>query len=141
VLGVEGDIGLADVIGSYGTDRANGSAGSARVEWDAALRARFGAAFGRSLIYAAGGVAFAGYEFKGGPNSDRICCGFSDTLTGWTIGAGVERAVTSHLITRLEYRYSDYGAASGALKPAYPGVKMRTTNTTSVVRAGVAYKF
>lgn len=141
VLGVEGDIGLDDVIGDYRNDKGFTSAGSARLEWDASLRARFGASFGRSLLYATGGVAFAGYEFKGGPNFNRVCCGYSDTLTGWTVGAGVEHAVTAHLITRLEYRYTDYGTATGALDPAFPSVKMRTESSTSVVRAGLAYKF
>lgn len=141
VLGVEGDIGLDDAIGSFRDDRGITSAGSARLEWDAALRGRFGASFGRSLVYATGGIAFAGYEFKGGPDSGRVCCGYSETLTGWTVGAGVEHAITNHLITRLEYRYSDYGDASARLEAGYPNVKMRTENTMSTVRAGLAYKF
>ncbi len=93
------------------------------------------------MIYATGGAAFGGFEFKGGPNWNRSCCGYSDTLTGWTVGAGVEHAFTDHLITRLEYRYTDYGTASGMLDPAFSTTKMKTDSTTSVVRAGIAYKF
>jgi len=142
VLGVEGDIGLADVIGNYQSDRGATSAGSAKLEWDASLRARFGATFGRSMVYATGGVAFGRYDFKGGPNwGNRICCGYSETLTGWTIGAGVEHAFTDHLITRLEYRYTDYGSASGTLDPAFSWTTMKTASTTSVIQAGIAYKF
>ena len=37
----------------------------------------------------------------------------SDTLTGWTVGAGCEHAWTNHFTTRIEYRYTDYGRASG----------------------------
>lgn len=141
VIGVEGDIGLDDVIGDFRDDRGITSAGSSRLEWDASIRGRFGAAFGRTLAYATGGVAFGGFEFKGGPNSDRVCCGYSDTLTGWTVGAGVEHAITTHLITRLEYRYTDYGDGSGRLDPAFPGVKMKTENTMSTIRVGLGYKF
>jgi outer membrane immunogenic protein len=141
VLGVVGDIELADVVGSYHTADGITSTGSARMEWDASLRARVGAVFGRVLVYATGGFAFGGFEFKGGPNFDRLCCGYSDTLTGWTVGAGVEHALTSRLIARLEYRYTDSGSVSGKLQPSYPWVKMKTDTTTSVVRAGLAYKF
>jgi outer membrane immunogenic protein len=141
VIGVEGDIGLDDVVGNFRDDRGITSAGSARLEWDASIRGRFGAAFGRTLAYATGGLAIGGFEFKGGPDSDRVCCGYSDTLTGWTVGAGVEHAITSHLVTRLEYRYTDYGDASGRLEPAFPNVKMRTENTMSTIRAGLGYKF
>jgi outer membrane immunogenic protein len=69
------------------------------------------------------------------------CCGYSETLTGWTLGAGWDFAVTSHWITRIEYRYTDYGSTSDKLKPTFPGTRMHTENTTSVIRLGAAYKF
>lgn len=141
VVGVEGDIEAADLSGSYSNANGITSTGSADMTWDASIRARIGAAFGRSLLYATGGVAFAGYDFEGGPLPKPACCGYSDTLTGWTVGGGWDFAITSRWITRVEYRYTDYGSTSGKLKPTFPGTKMRTENTTSVVRLGVAYKF
>lgn len=141
VLGVEGDIEAADLSGSYSNSNGITSTGSADMTWDASIRARIGAAFGRSLLYATGGVAFAGYDFEGGPLPKPACCGYSDILTGWTVGGGWDFAITSRWITRVEYRYTDYGSTSGKLKPTFPGTKMRTENTTSVVRLGVAYKF
>ena len=141
VVGFEGDIEAADLNGSYTDKSGITSTGSADMSWDASIRARLGAAFGRSLLYATGGIAFAGYDFEGGPLPKPVCCGYSDTLTGWTVGAGWDFAVAPRWITRFEYRYTDYGGTSEKLKPTYPGTKMRTENTTSVVRLGVAYKF
>ena len=34
----------------------------------------------------------------------------SDTRTGWTLGAGLEAAVTNNVVTRVEYRYTDLGS-------------------------------
>ena len=143
VLGLEGDFEGTDLNGSFRNNSGATSAGSADMNWDASIRGRLGLAFDRSLLYVTGGVAFADYDFQGGPNfgSPIPCCGFSDTLTGWTVGAGFEQAWTGHLTTRIEYRYTDYGSASGGLPPFFPGVKMSTKNTTSVVRVGIGYKF
>jgi outer membrane immunogenic protein len=141
VFGVEGDFEAADLSGSYNDFSGITSGGRARMEWDASIRARFGAAFGRSLLYATGGAAFARYEFNGGPATFQSCCGYSEDLTGWTLGGGWEVALTNRITTRIEYRYTDYGNASGPLKPTFPGVNMKVKNTTNVVRAGVAYRF
>jgi outer membrane immunogenic protein len=144
VTGLEGDIEGADLSGSFSNHSADTSTGSARMNWDGSLRARVGAALGPSLPYLTGGVAFAGYKFTGGPvpSPGFACCGsFSSTLTGWTVGVGLDYAFTRHLVGRIEYRYSDYGKAHGALNPLYPGVTMTTDNTTSVVRVGLSYKY
>ncbi len=33
----------------------------------------------------------------------------NETLHGWTVGTGVDYALTDRIFTRLEYRYNDYG--------------------------------
>ena len=35
-----------------------------------------------------------------------------DTLVGWTIGGGIEAALTRNWLLRGEYRYADYGTQS-----------------------------
>jgi outer membrane immunogenic protein len=144
VAGLEADIEAADLNGSFSNTSGLTSTGSSRLDWDASIRARFGAAVGPALPYLTGGVAFAGYNFTGGPlpSSGGACCGaFSSTLTGWTVGAGWDYAFTRHLVGRIEYRYTDYGKAHGELLPAQPGIFMTTSNTTSVVRVGMSYKY
>jgi outer membrane immunogenic protein len=143
VAGLEADIEAADLSGSFSNASGITSQGSARLDWDASLRARFGEAFGPSLPYLTGGVAFGGYKFTGGPLpiAGPCCGGYSETLTGWTVGAGWDYAFTRHLVWRIEYRYTDYGKASGGLPPPFPGVTMPTKNTTNVVRVGLSYRY
>ena len=89
-----------------------------------------------------GGVAFAGYKFGGGPAfiPPPPCCGYSSTLTGWTAGAGMEHAFGQHFSARIEYRYTDYGGATGSLPPFFPGVTMPTSSATQVIRVGLSYR-
>ena len=141
VAGLEGDIEGADLSGSFVNTSGITSTGSARMSWDASLRARFGTEFGRSLPYLTGGVAFAGYKYGGGPAPPPPCCAYSATQTGWTAGAGWDYAINRYLIWRIEYRYTDYGKANGGLPPIFPGTKMPTDSTTSVVRVGLSYKY
>jgi outer membrane immunogenic protein len=87
------------------------------------IRGRLGLAWDRWLVYATGGVAFAGvtnfYDTTPLGNVDTI----SKTRTGWTVGGGVSYAVTNNWSVGVEYRYSDFGtyvdqSATGALLPA-----------------------
>ncbi len=86
VVGLEGDI-----VGS----------GKKSNSWDATVRGRLGYAYDRYLFYGTGGLAFG--NIKNG--------GASATKTGWTVGAGIEAAVTSNVTARFEYRYTDLGSA------------------------------
>lgn len=99
VLGLEGD------VNANGSD---GSNGVLKVEnpWDASLRLRAGYAVDRFLVYGTGGLAFGEVKAKDASYSD------SATRTGWTLGGGVEAAVTDHVTTRVEYRYTDLGKDS-----------------------------
>jgi outer membrane immunogenic protein len=143
VSGIEADVDAAGLRGAYSNPSGITSTGSSRLEWDASLRARFGATFGPSLPYVTGGVAFGGYEFSGGPlPAGGPCCGgYSATLTGWTVGGGWDYAFTPHLVGRIEYRYTDYGTVSRGIPPPFPSVNMTTNNTASVVRVGLSYKY
>lgn len=67
------------------------------------VRARVGATFDRALFYVAGGWTATDFNVEGsGVN-------INETLHGWTVGTGVDYALTDRIFTRLEYRYNDYG--------------------------------
>jgi outer membrane immunogenic protein len=144
VVGVEADGQGSGVNGGYVIPTFGSSAGSTHMDWEAAFRARLGYAFDHVLLYAASGMAVGGFRYGGGPGfgAPIPCCGFSDTQTGITIGAGAEYAITDHVIGRVEYRYNQFSTSAGGLSPTYPGVTMSVNNDGySEVRAGVAYKF
>ncbi|WP_413988386.1 outer membrane protein [Labrys okinawensis] len=118
------------------------SPSSARMTWDGAARLRVGYAIDRFLPYIAGGVA--GTEFKWRPiyPIDKAVPHKTD-MWGWTIGAGVEYAITDNIIARVEYRYTDYGDKDELdFKPTAGGLfNDHYTLKTNDVRVGVAYKF
>ena len=111
------------------------------------IRGRVGYAWDRVLAYATGGVAFAGVNSNLwtngllGPSYDAA----SNTRVGWTVGGGLEYAVTNNWSIRAEYRYSDFGQYT-----VYPvnfvalgdiGAFINRHFTESRVQVGFSYKF
>lgn len=99
------DVYLADsIVGGLVADIAwndiNNDAGFS-TDWNGSFRARLGYDAGAFLPYVTGGLAFTNGE--GG--------GISNTHWGWTVGAGVEVAVSEQLSLDLQYRYTDYATA------------------------------
>lgn len=141
VFGIEADIEGGGVDGSFINNAGLTSVGTTDLNWQGSLRGRLGVAADRTLFYLTAGWAFADVDFSGGPAPGPACCGFSDTLHGWTIGGGVEHMMSRNTTIRLEYRYTDFGETSGALAPAFPGVVMPVDLTTHALRAGVSFKF
>jgi outer membrane immunogenic protein len=110
---------------------------TAELEWEASLRGRLGVAFDRVLIYATGGAAWAG--FQGETQIVATGVDFQDdaTLFGWTVGGGLEFAVTNNLLLKGEYRFTDYNEEDMNYDVTYPDVDV----DTHAVRFGLAYKF
>jgi outer membrane immunogenic protein len=101
--------------------------------WYGTLRARVGYAFDSFLVYGTGGFAFANADIDGPGDDD------SNTHFGWTIGAGVEAALTQNVTARLEYQYidtSDESYSGGGLAGDF-----NTDFDAQIVRVGLAYKF
>lgn len=137
VLGIDGDVTYNDLskgIDIYDGDEFAGSFEN-KLRWSGAVRARAGYAFDRFLPYIAGGVAFGNVKNSG--EIDGIGFSESKTLTGWTVGGGVDYAATDNLILRLEYRYTDYGDKD----IDFGGLSVNNDFKTNEVRLGIAYKF
>ena len=95
--------------------------------------ARLGYAFDRFMPYIKGGVAFANL------NDLHYSTGFgskSATFTGWTVGAGLDYALTDNWIIGLDYAYSAYPRK----RFVYAGPNTLRPNTNTVL-ATVSYKF
>lgn len=112
-------------------------------DWLAAVRGRLGYSYNRFLPYIAGGVAFTDVEYKRRYIDDISDLShyehYSDskTLTGYTLGAGFDYAMTDHIILRAEYRYTDFGDDDFTVDGWKRNVDMKAND----LRVGVAYKF
>ncbi|MFC4625556.1 outer membrane protein, partial [Daeguia caeni] len=101
--------------------------------------------FDRWMPYIAGGVAFGNVKtsvrYEDYEDDDYIAASYSKTMTGWTLGAGVDYAVTDNLIARLEYRYTDYGHKDYTSYFDDEVSTVRNKFQTHDIRLGIAYKF
>jgi outer membrane immunogenic protein len=103
VLGIQGDMSWADIDGS---STSHGRTFKAEVDWLATFTGRIGYAWDRWLFYVKGGGAwvhdeFSVVEFPGQRTSQ--------TRSGWTVGGGVEVALTGNWSALVEYGYLDFG--------------------------------
>jgi outer membrane immunogenic protein len=141
VLGVEGDLQYADLGNERDVTFGNSFVAGGGLDWFGTVRARAGYAFDRALLYATGGFAFGGGS--GGDclaNGVPFTCG-DDTSTGWTLGGGLEYAVTNNFTVKLEGLYVNLDRASDDA-PFDTGVLLnRDDYEFGVVRAGLNYKF
>jgi outer membrane immunogenic protein len=82
--------------------------------WDGSIRGRAGfLATPTWLLYGTAGIAWQGAA--GTTTCSVATCGGlggtqtdSRTLTGWTVGGGIEGVLLANWLLRAEYRYSDY---------------------------------
>ncbi len=146
VVGLEGTVDGSSLTGTRTS--ATGITMTTRAETQGSIRARIGIAFDRVLIYGTGGAAFAGITNRytdtagitgiiGTSETD------SKTRSGWTVGGGLEYAITNNWSIRAEYRYSDFGRS-----PDFPFTAATLGNVAfnhhlkeNQVQAGFSYKF
>ncbi|MBN8939465.1 MAG: porin family protein [Rhizobiales bacterium] len=128
-------------------DRAN-QTWSTTVNWLSTLRGRVGFTFDRFLVYATGGLALGGvsdrtrFDYDDGAGggfstSDRS----SKTHVGWTLGAGVEAALTDRLTAKLEYLHVDLGTQTYRTDLGRILIHADARITADMVRAGLNYRF
>lgn len=143
VVGLEGDIEFANLQTKYDTLDAGIPWGySGKVGPQGSLRVRFGYAFDRVLVYATGGLAAANVEHTFYDNSDvNFPVTHSKTATGWTLGGGVEYALSSNWTARAEYRYTDLGTIKSDNSATAWGSIDTNRLTSHAVRIGLTYKF
>ena len=116
--------------------------------WLGTLRARFGYAWDRVLVYGTAGGA--------GANVETALTGLpyqSSPEFGWTVGAGVEVALAEHWTFKVEYLFVDLGnaacnhsnscgfdtAAAGST-PAL-GSSMAVKLNENLIRVGLNFKY
>lgn len=149
VFGIEGDFGLGDVEGWGLPTRVPGSEEyryAYSMDWNGHLRARAGFAEDRALFFVAGGFAVASHTlgveetFIDQWQNEVTQWNGEDNHThyGWSVGGGVEYALTDSVLLRVEYLYDDYGSKNYTDDEDYEYDVVLTAQT---VRAAVSFKF
>lgn len=142
VYGVEGDINFANLKkDTVLTSNQNNSVNwNTKTDIEGAVRARLGVSYDRWLPYIAAGVAFARLKDTISLSNQTNTATFAEntsTRVGFTIGAGVDYAVTDNILLRAEYRYNDYGKKTSTIENLDFERKLSSNN----IRLGIAYKF
>lgn len=142
VLGVEASISRSAMHGAAGVTGAPGIAAGFALDWLGMAEAKAGLEMGRLLPFlTAGGVCGRG---NGSVSMTGVGSAASNdaTLCGWTVGAGLDYAVTSHLFVTAKYNYLDLGDAQVSFPVAAGvGVSVPVAVKAHVARAGVSLRF
>lgn len=172
VAGLEADIQGAGVRGGNGqlsiypspTGAASTSFKVNRVlEYLGTVRGRLGYTITPGIMaYVTGGFAYGGANLSGAVSqslrpspllSDTVRGDHYDILTGWTVGAGAEAAISRNLSAKMEYLYYDFGelwlanpslAHQNILLGATPVVDATSVHARyngHILRAGLNYRF
>ncbi|WP_142416402.1 outer membrane protein [Bartonella massiliensis] len=115
-------------------------------KWSGATRVKVGFAMERMMPYLSGGIAYTQLQnvFEVAANNTEsreaidlasLASDEKKTMVGYTLGGGVDFAMTDNIIVRAEYRYSDFG------KKKFVQDKFEMDYKTNDFRVGVAYKF
>jgi outer membrane immunogenic protein len=149
VLGVEADVNYVGAKSTASFVNPLGDVVSARsdLRWLGTGRLRAGYAFDRFLVYATGGVAFGDVKQTAGYWSAGVPLYYgskSEMRAGWTLGGGVEYAITNNVTVKGEYLYYDLGKSTVSVDPvgvAGASYAARVKNDGHIVRAGLNWKF
>lgn len=149
VLGIEGDYSFAGVkdttlYSALGVDDP-AFGGVLKLDSVGSVRLRAGYAMDRWLPFVTGGLAAGSYKHTTVNLPGSVAyADVKDTITGYTLGAGVEYAVTDNWVVRGEYRFADFGRHISVRHSTFNGAPINKDEielTTHDIRLGIAYKF
>ena len=136
-----------------GLNQPIGSTFNQSLDWFATLRVRAGLTLTPTILaYVTGGLAVGNIDtdgtiagFTGASVPVVTAFGSSDTNWGWTIGAGVEAALSGNWTAKFEYLYMDLGSVSTVgynLANVVPlRVNYESDITDHILRIGLNYRF
>ena len=132
VWGLETDISYSDVTGTTGAGACAPGTCNTSMDWLWTLRGRVGLDINGWMPYITGGLAVA----DASANVSGLVSN-SETLTGWTVGGGLEVKLDRNWSFKTEYLYVALGHIT--LPDAQP---IRADfDELHIVRAGINYKF
>jgi len=150
VIGVEGDYGFANARGGKSCDDLGGPAAffftcQGELQKLGMVTGRVGHTWGRALFYGKGGLAFGEVRVETSQNagaavppSGTPVNGETKWLTGWTVGGGMEFALSDRWSARAEYMHYDLGSANFNIDNGFVADAATRGET---VRLGASYHF
>jgi len=166
VYGVETDFNALDLDASQtnsgllvnGVGQTATVTSSVSADWMMTVRARLGVAVSPTVLaYATAGAAFAKFDVAtsyaddgvGAPATINGAASSSEYTLGYTVGGGVEWAMSKNWSLKGEYLYADFGkveTTAHVAPPAFFGLSDNQLNTSADVtthlgRVGLNYKF
>jgi outer membrane immunogenic protein len=118
VIGIEGDVNARFGEGHFSLPKLRTFS-----SWDASIRARLGLLLSpRSLVYVTAGGAFGDFKTSGAEHEPSDDADILRNRVGWTVGGGFQYALDSNWSTRIEYRYTDWGAKSITMPSGDPSI-------------------
>jgi outer membrane immunogenic protein len=115
-----------------------------KLDWVATVVGRLGYAMDKTMVYGLAGVAWGKLE------TDVELFGViplfegNETHVGWTVGLGVEHAVSDNMLVRVEYSHIDLGSETHSLNfpgASVPGLPNEVEATFDTIKIGLSYKF
>jgi outer membrane immunogenic protein len=109
VLGLEVEGNWADIDGDEPIPPPADNLLTSEINSFGSLSGKLGVAWDRVLLYGTGGLAVG--DIETGQSVPSLGFAFSDSeiYFGWTAGAGIDVAVTNHIIVGAQYRFYDFG--------------------------------
>jgi outer membrane immunogenic protein len=103
---------------------------------------RIGYAYGRWLPYVKGGVAWASDNYTVADVLGAYNATASEDRFGWTVGAGIEWALSTDWSIKLEYDYYGFGTQSVTFTDAVSGTTgpLNINQTIQIVKLGLNFR-
>lgn len=128
LFGIQTDISLSGIASDE-----DGGGENDTIDWLGSTTGRIGFVNDAFVPYLKGGVAYAGGTGDAAGEDD------SQTHLGWTVGAGVEFAVTENISVFAEYDYYSFGEETYEF-PSIPA-EVDVTSDIHTVKAGLNFSF
>jgi outer membrane immunogenic protein len=147
VLGLEADIQASDISASATDFDTPASTWKSSAGWFGTVRGRLGYAFGGTLLYATGGLAYGhvsnSYTLPATHIHGVETFQFDGIATGYAAGGGTEFKIAPAWSVKSEYQYINLGEhdptwAGHSVKQAFAGIKV-DDNAFHTVRLGLNY--
>jgi opacity protein-like surface antigen len=140
-IGFEAEMGFADLDAMVPGDGGDGFT-KFEAQWVSRARLTLSHSAGNTLFFVGGGAAAMKLYvddafFEDGAPDVLVHDPSLSTLTGWTIGAGMERKIRERIFARVEGIYDRYGPVDLSPNPG----EGRIEPTSTTFRAAVLFRF